>query len=212
MNKIYGYGEDALTLWALKNLNKITKDLSNDLHIKDDKKEYLIFFRPSFGRGRGKADFGEFDAILAFPNKVYLIESKWDNLKQNKKVNIKLSNEQVLRHKIFSWYLEKWDQKKYCNKWSEFEREFQKEFIETFPNKKIASSKTILAKNLEYVLTELNKYCGKCKDIENILLYFYNKNMSKTIEKVEVDDKDITFNKVINIDYGSDNKSNFIFL
>ena len=108
MNEILGYGEDAFTFWALKRrLSEILKDL----HDQTEPSDCLIFFRPSFGRrgGRGRAEFGEFDAILASPQNIYLIESKWDNLSENKNEQIELIDEEVLRHKIFSWYLRNWD-------------------------------------------------------------------------------------------------------
>ena len=73
-----GYGEDALTLWALK--KQLTKILGT---FKDstDMVDCLVFYRPSFGRSGGpnSAEFGEFDAIVASKERIYLIESKWDN-------------------------------------------------------------------------------------------------------------------------------------
>ena len=52
--KVYAYGEDALTLWAIKSkLPEILKQLNGG---KDEAEEVVkdckIFFRPSFGRGK----------------------------------------------------------------------------------------------------------------------------------------------------------------
>ncbi len=61
--QILGYGEDALTLWALQNkLMEILKFLDDS----SDQPECKIFFRPSFGRrgGAGSSQFGEFDLRL----------------------------------------------------------------------------------------------------------------------------------------------------
>lgn len=72
MTKIMGYGEDALTIWALKNKLSIILGAFND---QTDPKDCLVFYRPSFGRsgGSGSAEFGEFDAIVASKQKIYLI-------------------------------------------------------------------------------------------------------------------------------------------
>lgn len=75
MGKIFGYGEDALTLWLLKNQpHEILRQFNDEGKPSD----CLVFYRPSFGRSGGpdSAEFGEFDAILASKENVYLIESK----------------------------------------------------------------------------------------------------------------------------------------
>ena len=83
MNEIFGYGEDALTLWALKRHVSTILDHFQDKSLPLD---CLIFYRPSFGRhSKKKASvFGEFDAIVASSQNIYLIESKWDNLTESK--------------------------------------------------------------------------------------------------------------------------------
>lgn len=80
MSKIFGYGEDALTLWALK---QHTSNILEEFQDKTPISNCLIFYRPSFGRGFGSV-FGEFDAILVSRENIYLIESKWDNLAEFK--------------------------------------------------------------------------------------------------------------------------------
>ena len=102
--KVYAYGEDALTLWAIK--NKVPEILGK-LGDKTKVDECKIFFRPSFGRG-GKGTFGEFDFIMLAKEKLYLGESKWDGAKKAKaKVHIKFKQQQLRRHEIFKWYIEK---------------------------------------------------------------------------------------------------------
>jgi hypothetical protein len=59
---MYGYGEDALTLWALTNkLPTILEKLRDN----SAPSECEVLFRPSFGRRGGEinAQFGEFDFI-----------------------------------------------------------------------------------------------------------------------------------------------------
>ena len=64
MCKILGYGEDALTLWALKHR---TSDILESFQDQTTPSDCLIFYRPSFGRHskEGSAVFGEFDAMHA---------------------------------------------------------------------------------------------------------------------------------------------------
>ena len=121
MSEILGYGEDAFTFWALKgHLSEILKELKDQTEPLD----CLIFFRPSFGRrGEGRAEFGEFDAILASSQNIYLIESKWGRLLRNRRDEIALTSNQVLRHKSFSWYLRNWDAQRYSNNWAGLGRE-----------------------------------------------------------------------------------------
>ena len=65
-----GYGEDSLTLWALKNRLADILDDDDDTSLEECK----IFYRPSFGRRNG---IGEFDFIIVSNIKIYLGESKW---------------------------------------------------------------------------------------------------------------------------------------
>lgn len=103
VTEIFGYGEDCLTLWALK--HHISKILD-----KDDRtlvSDCLVFYRPSFGRsgGSNSPEFGEFDAIVASLRKIYLVESKWDNLSGSNTNRELFKDVQKLRHRVFSWYL-----------------------------------------------------------------------------------------------------------
>jgi len=152
MCRIFGYGEDAFTLWVLK--QKIS-DIVESFKDKTDPSDCLIFYRPSFGR-RSRKDssvFGEFDAIIVSLENVYLIESKWDNLGEFDNEKIALKIEQRLRHKIFSWYLVHW-RKKYSKKWEAFKEEHQHVFHKKFKRKTITPAGSLLARNLESILTK----------------------------------------------------------
>jgi hypothetical protein len=51
MVKILGYGEDTLTLWAMKeHIGKILKEFEDPTLSSD----CLVFYRPSFGRSGGE--------------------------------------------------------------------------------------------------------------------------------------------------------------
>lgn len=212
MNEILGYGEDAFTFWALKrHLFEILKKLDDPSKPSD----CLIFFRPGFGRraGKGRAEFGEFDAIVASPQNIYLIESKWDKSSENKNDKIKLAEAQIRRHKIFSWYLENWDRQKYSNNWGGSESDFQSNFAKKFPDRKMAPAESCLAKDLEFVLNRLQEHCRgfSCKHrkpTRNVLLYLYG-NKSAEIKKVAAGDLNF---KVVNINYSQYTSGNFISL
>ena len=204
MCKILGYGEDAFTLWALKHHIFPILKKSQDQTIPSD---CLIFYRPSFGRG-DDAEFGEFDAILVSSENIYLIESKWDNLASFKNGEITLEKQQKIRHRIFSWYILHWD-KMYSNNWESFGKEQMNDFQKKFKERRIAPTGSLLATNLEFILTMLQKHFGKNsseRNIKNVLLFFYDKNESTPPTKITKG-----FNLVA-IDYSKEIKGNFIVL
>ncbi len=201
--KLLGYGEDALTLWALKNRLLV---ILNKLNDSSNPSDCLILFRPSFGRGRGT--FGEFDSILASSKKIYLIESKWDNFSEFKNDEIDIKPVQETRHRIFSWYIQKWD-KKYVNNWETFIKEQSDDFRKKFPKKKMAPVGSLLAINIEFILTELQRHYGTLPsghNIKDVLIFFYNKNKSTPPTKIGKGFK------LIDIDYSQELIGNFIKL
>lgn len=204
MSKILGYGEDAFTLWALK---QHAPDILEKFQDKTSPSDCLIFYRPSFGRHSKEsgAVFGEFDAIIVSSENIYLIESKWDNLSEFTNAELVLESKQRLRHRIFSWYLTHWD-KKYSNDWETFIKEQQFDF--KFKGKTIAPNASLLATNLEFVLNECNEYCRKfsSENIKNLLLFFYNAEKSKPPARIS---RNFT---LIPIDYGEQIKGNFVTL
>jgi len=207
MCKILGYGEDAFTLWVLK--HRIA-DILEAFQDQTTPSDCLIFFRPSFGRsgGEGSAEFGEFDAILASSKNVYLIESKWDNFSDFTDEKVTIKSVQKMRHRIFRWYLTRWDPN-YSNDWEGFVRDHISDFQKTFRGKKIAPSGSLLATNLQFILTMLQKHCGKLsseRNIKNVLLFFYNRNRSTPPIKISRD-----FN-LVSIDYSQEIVGAFITL
>ncbi len=112
---LLGYGEDALTLWALtRRLPALLEALGNPTPPADA----LVVFRPSFGRrgaapdwaeGRAlSAQFGEFDAVLATAQGVALIEAKRGTASELQGGMLALRPEQRRRHAVFAWYLRAW--------------------------------------------------------------------------------------------------------
>ena len=67
---ILGYGEDALTLWALQNILPFILEMLHDSSVPS---QCDVFFRPSFGRRGGKrsSQFGEFDFIILSEDRLY---------------------------------------------------------------------------------------------------------------------------------------------
>jgi len=202
---ILGYGEDCLTLWALKNH---ISDIQNTFQDKTNPR--IIFYRPSFGRrgGDNSAIFGEFDAIFASSENIYLIESKWDNNSEFRTKTIYIKPVQEIRHRIFSWYLQHWNEK-YVNKWKTFITDHKDDFHTKFPAKKIAPPDSLLAINIEFILTALQMGYGKIPaegNIKNVMLFFYNKSRSTPPVKIGKGFE------LVNIDYSEEIIGNFIKL
>jgi Holliday junction resolvase-like predicted endonuclease len=59
-------------------------------------------------QGKNSSEFGEFDAIVASQEKIYLIESKWDHAGKAKTYKQIIKPVQTLRHEILSWYITHW--------------------------------------------------------------------------------------------------------
>lgn len=204
MHRIFGYGEDAFTLWALKNRKSEILAEFQDVTSPSD---CLVFYRPSFGRG-DEAEFGEFDAILVSSENIYLIESKRDSFSGSQNDEISLKSCQELRHSIFSWYLQHWDEK-YANRWEYFEKELESDFQKEFKKRRIAPTGSLLASNLEFVLTTIRRYFGKIpskNNVKNVLLFFCDKNKSTSPTNLP---KGFT---LVAIDYGQEITGNFIWV
>ncbi len=104
--QLYGYGEDALTIYALQNrIESILSKLADN----SDPHNRKMIYRPSFGRGRG-GSFGEFDFLIATPKTIYLGESKWIGSKELRKRarEIILDETQIKRHQTFEKYRSEW--------------------------------------------------------------------------------------------------------
>jgi len=171
LTTLFGYGEDALTLWAVtEKIDLILKKLN------DPEPEFCtVFYRPSFGRDQ----YGEFDAIIFTAPKAYLVESKWDG---SGGTSIKLEEHQIRRHEILKWYHKNW-KGEVGEDWDEFAEKNNPDFRDEFTYfvekngkmvkmfKYIPSSDTILSKNLQTVLDLIID-----KDLEDVLLYLHRGN------------------------------------
>ena len=204
--EILGYGEDALTLWSLKNrLDFILASLGDS----SDTSKCQAFFRPSFGRSGGNksSQFGEFDFILLAEHRIYLGESKWD--RSSEEIDngyIKLRTEQLLRHKQFKFYVEEWAFGVYTD-WSEFMSRGEDPLRRQEIDKPIAPAGSLLAKNLQTVLQIIRDHYPNKPEIRNVLLYFYNSvNGGQPVSKADDDFE------VVNVDYSKDISGNYIQL
>ena len=207
LSKLFGYGEDAFTLWALRHsMPFILKKLKD----KTVPPKCAIFYRPSFGRKGGKKspEFGEFDAIVASTENIYLIESKWDFLFPSKSDKIIIRKEQVLRHNILSWYITHWN-RKYLDNWGNFVKENEENFRQEFNGKPIAHGDRLLVANLEFVLNIMQEYCKNFsgeENVKNVLLFFYNKNINFPPHKIP---RDFEF---VEIDYSQKILGNYVII
>ena len=174
--KIYSYGEDGLTL---KCITENPKELLDKLGDNADPEDCSCFFRVSMGRGRGC--YGEIDAILATPNKIYLVESKWV-VRKYKEPKELIKETQAQRNDILRWYIEKWEENNIIRmsgdgleliNWDKFWEDRKDGFKAKF-KKNIPGQRTQLSKNLYYLLNGIYKACKDEKQrVEHVLLVFY---------------------------------------
>ncbi|MFY8201956.1 MAG: hypothetical protein ACOVLE_14875 [Pirellula staleyi] len=148
-HQIIGYGEDALTYWALTTklqyiLDKLDKTKADDC---------LVFYRPSFGRG---VNIGEFDAILATAKTVYLVESKWDESKEYKESRheIVFAESQLRRHRLFTAYRNHWRVGDFPD-WKDFADRFAEVARKNLEGHVVPKASNTLAKNLAYTLNRV---------------------------------------------------------
>jgi hypothetical protein len=159
---IIGYGEDALTYWAL---SLHLKQLLTALQANCRPRECLVFYRPSFGRG---TNIGEFDAILATPDCIYLVECKWQSRRPPKSpvAAITLNKTQLRRHRLWKRIWEMWLQNG-ATIFGEPPLRIEKEDF-TLPN----AGKT-LAQNLTFVFQQIDRKVGKVSSVRDVCLYFF---------------------------------------
>uniref|UniRef100_UPI004055D2F4 hypothetical protein n=1 Tax=Candidatus Electronema sp. TaxID=2698783 RepID=UPI004055D2F4 len=178
-----GYGEDALTLWALK------EKFSEILMLIGDNSEpnsCKIFYRPSFGRGR--SGFGEFDFIILADQVIYLGESKWNkSSEKNKNGPVMLRDEQIKRHDLFVFYFEKWASGEYAS-WDDFQEQEQEHLAHSIPD-----ANSLLAKNIKNIFDIIKKHYVSQPHLKNVLLFLHNGEIESEVECEEF--------KVVPIDY-----------
>ncbi len=202
--EILAYGEDAITLWALKN------KLPAILHTLKDSSEPLkcqLFFRPSFGRsgGENSPQFGEFDIIILSEKCIYLGESKWEKSSEHIQEGVlDLRSEQLIRHDIFRFYVEEWAFGIYSN-WGDFEREGKRKLQQKGIHKPIAPEGRLLTANLRTVLKIIKQHFVILPPITNVLLYLHQR---VTIESLpQKAGRDFI---IVPLDYSKDTFDNFI--
>jgi hypothetical protein len=171
---IEGYGEDSLTLWALKNR---LCDIMLCLEGSKVECPTAVFYRPSFGRGPGC--FGEFDAIIANSENIYLIESKRNSR------NEVFPEKQKNRHEILKKYFDAFRDLNIDELNAEDDIVWNK--IQNKIKSKTPSAKSQLAKNILYIFRKLKDVCkNKKQEVRNVLLLF---SKSKNKEKCSIKGK-----------------------
>ena len=202
--KLLGYGEDALTLWALtRRLDAILSVLGDA----SDSRLCEVLFRPSFGRsgGTNSAQFGEFDFMVLTRQAILLGESKWD--RSSEEINegvLTLRPEQEARHRIMRFYIDHFAFKNY-QQWGEFIAKETPEFSGTGLGKPLAPEGSRLASNLEQVLRSMRSRFQSKPEITDILLYLRGKR-----EKGSLPSKGPGHFRLVPLDYSEDLEGNMI--
>lgn len=195
--EIFAYGEDALTLWAVKYKLPAILDTLKD-HSSPEKCQ--VFFRPSFGRsgGKGSSQFGEFDFILLSQYCLYLGESKWDRSSEKiKKGILNLRSEQQLRHDLFRFYVEEWAFGSY-ETWRDFEQQALSKLELRGIKKPLAPKGSLLTSNLQTVLGIIKRHYTSLPEIRNVLLYLHNGALTRPLPQTAGKDFE-----VVAIDYAA---------
>lgn len=224
MAKLIGYGEDSLTLWALtKNYAKFKEMFKQKFN--DNLDEATVFYRPSFGRG-GKSDknFGEFDAVIVSSEKVYLVESKWNNSSEirKSKSTIVLREEQKLRYDILREYLKVWQKIVFENgKKIDEKNEYYNNLKDLLGKKLIEilsvnDANTTLFSNINKVAEIIIKNGIDCENDSkyiNLVLYFHFEPENNIYKIVDTKGEVLEF-EVLNISYkeSDDDKDRFVNL
>jgi hypothetical protein len=178
---MYGYGEDALTLWAMtKGLPEFLEQL-NDTTLAEDA---IVLFRPSFGRRSPNPNaipsvFGEFDAIVCTSLATYLVEGKWNSSSELTETTLTVADRQKRRHRVLRWYYDNWRQSN-SRSWSDFRDRKKKAFEAAFPGLTIPTAGTTLAKNLAFVLAII---CRRAVPLVDVLLF---STVSETVRPTAV--------------------------
>jgi hypothetical protein len=176
MPTIIGYGEDSLTYWALRT-GRLLHKLGHD----EREPNVLLLYRPSFGRAGGlnRAGFGEFDALIGTTQRVYLIESKWGATQRDGE--IALDEQQLFRHEFFEHLRNEWSARRRQSgptaqrTWVAFrqwiaDNSRRSNWATNYRDKPLASERSKLAGNLEWVLTRLERSTG---GVRHVLVNFH---------------------------------------
>jgi hypothetical protein len=215
--KMLAYGEDALTLWDVtKRLSFILQKLNKPSPLSDCR----VIFRPSFGRSGGEksAQFGEFDFIILSKVSLYLGESKWDRSSEKiRNGHLSLRAEQLLRHRLFKFYVKQWFSNK-PESWQVFVENASNRFKEMDIPKPIAPVKSLLATNLQMILNIIHEhYSSNIPQIKDVLLYFHTDanlnlipktagNGIEMFEVIGVNYSEISVDKFIEFELETENK------
>jgi len=165
------YGEDGLTLWALKNSIRQIVDKTDDTPTS----ECVIFYRPSFGRkgGDNSCQFGEFDFIVLSRDRMYLGETKWEHSPIQGKNQVP-DEKQASRHRVLAEYVRAWFA---CGQWDDTFQGYVRKRISPKPP---AGAGTTTRRSLETFLGVVSQHYGsRPPRVVNVLLYVYEAGNSK---------------------------------
>jgi hypothetical protein len=202
--EVYGYGEDALTLWAIQNRLPAVLERLDD---RSSAAACRVFFRPSFGRSGGprSSQFGEFDFILLAERCLYLGESKWDRSAERIEEGVlALQPVQVMRHAVFRFYVEEWAFGTYAS-WGEFVRAGRAKLAERGIDKPLAPDGSLLADNLQTVLDVIGDHYGVLPEVQNVLLYLHAGVDEASLPREAADDF-----RLVPVDYSEGRYDNLI--
>lgn len=194
MARMIGYAEDAMTFKVFKeNLD----DFLNAMNVKKESrlrqlKNAVVFYRPSFGRKQ----LGEIDSIVATDTKIYLVECKWHDSGELKKLDsdkelLKISDlirpEQINRNEVITSIIDEIVRE--CGTVADPDKlpEIIGMTIEKYRGKIEKMNGSVIGQNMAFIFKtiintlnfkKLKKVRGKYDVVRNVVLFLIPKSKS----------------------------------
>ena len=198
--EIIGYGEDALTLWAIKNkLHAILQELNDN----SDVSRCKYSFAPALDGVEARRVHSLGNLILLFFRKN---ASTWEKVSgmdlQRTRTAFGVTDEQKFRHEVMKFYICQWFKGDFPD-WSSFVRKVGKTTKHMGVEKPWHLS-ALFGIQLTDPLETIKSHFSSLPEIRNILLYLHKGESSNPISRVSKD-----FD-LVKIDYSQDSVDNFI--
>ncbi len=144
-----------------------------------------------------------FDFIILSKTCIYLGESKWNRSSELSNAgSLDLRAEQVMRHRVFAFYVQEWAFGQY-ESWDKF-FDAEKKFASERINKPLAPTDSLLASNLKTVLGIIRRHFAEEPQIINLILYLYDGSKGKPPNKT------VSEFRLVSVDYSGFAEGNFI--
>lgn len=181
--EIFSFGEDALTLWALKHrLPYILGRLGDESF----PERCQVFFRPGFGPSHRKTSspqFGDIDFILLSQTTIYLGASQWHRAEPALENGLlTLPDEQLVHHEVFRCYLKAmkfgipFD-------WQALSQRAAPMLQMLSLQRAMPPAGSLLDEKLQTVLQTIHNYYTLKPQVKDLMLYYHNGSQGNSMPK-----------------------------